>query len=180
MAFSFSRVNRHITPHAISDAEGGSMPADATMAFAAARTRPTTAGHRHGATARTNASAREPPDGRPERHHRAPSRQRRRSSATPALAALGVVCAAAARADRRRLLVRHRRPGDVDGRRLCRSRQGRRLDRRLRHRQGGRRHRRTSTSRPARFCIASIRPVPDRAGERQGQVGRSALTLSMR
>ena len=79
------------------------------------------------------------------------------------------VCAAAARPDRRRLLVRHRRPGDVDRQRLCRGRQGRHLDRRLRHRQGDRRHRATSTSKPARSCTAStISPFQLALDTRQG------------
>ena len=44
---------------------------------------------------------------------------------------------------------------DVDRRRLCRSRQGRHLDRRLRHRQGGRRQREPAGRRRARSCSAS-------------------------
>jgi len=48
---------------------------------------------------------------------------------TPAVGALGIVCAAAAGLDCRSLLVRYRRPGDVDGQRLCRSRPGRHFDR---------------------------------------------------
>ena len=59
-------------------------------------------------------------------------------ASTPALGTLGVICAASAGADRQRLLVRHRRPGDVDGRCVCRGRQGRHLDRRLRYRHGDR------------------------------------------
>ena len=81
--------------------------------------------------------------------------QRRREVRAPALAALDPVRAAAARADRRRLLVRHRRPGDVDRQRLCPGRQGRRLDRRLRHRQGGRGPREPARRGRARCCSAS-------------------------
>ena len=82
-----------------------------------------------------------------------------------------LVRAAAACAHRRRLLVRHRRPDHVDRRRLCRSREGRRLDRRVGHRAGCRREGQPARRRRTGALPARSAPVPDRARQRQGQSG---------
>ena len=185
MGFSF-RIRATLTAIVQSGIEEGCMPADATIVSLRSDTAETPAARREPpreprgqppreqpeqpATRAAGAAAREPSVG---------ARKGRREVSAPALAALGAVCAAAARADRRRLLVRHRRPGDVDRRRLCRSRQGRHLDRRLRHRQGGRRHGEPARRRPARSCSASMICRSARARPRRG-AGRHRAQRSQR
>ena len=72
------------------------------------------------------------------------------------------------RTDRWRLLVRHRRPCDVDRRCICRSRQSRHLDRRLRHRQGDRRREQPRRRRGPSSVPLGRSAVPVRSGARRG------------
>ena len=79
----------------------------------------------------------------------------------------------------RRLRVRHWRPGRVDRRRLCEHREGRHLDRRVRHRRGGRRHRQ-----PARPVRASPLPpgpsaVPIALDNAEANLAESAPTSQL-
>ena len=76
-----------------------------------------------------------------ERSRKATARCPQGARAAPRPCALGVVRAPAARTHCRGISVRHRRQVHVDGRRLCPGREGRHLDRRVRYREGGRRHR---------------------------------------
>ena len=157
------------------------MPVDAKLAFRRPRKRPRrrrrdTVRHKSSQSGRTCLPMCRPRDAKRHRssrnvRSRRPPRPRKCNLRRRPWMRWALFAAAAARPDCWSLLVRHRRPSDVDGRRLCRSRHGRHLDRRPGHRRGGRRH-----QQPARRAwpgsISTRSPtVPDRPRQRQGQPG---------